>query len=68
MGRMTEIYGVPSAYFLKYCIPRYIIVLSTQVELCCTPRCLFNVALLYPFKQPKAISDKSDPVAELVLR
>lgn len=24
MGRMTKIHGVPSAHFLKYCIPRYI--------------------------------------------
>lgn len=30
---MTKIHGVPSARLLEYCILRYIIVLSTQVEL-----------------------------------
>lgn len=29
---------------------------------------LMSPAWLYPFKQPKAISDKSDPVAELAGR
>lgn len=41
MARMTKIHGVPSARLLKYCILRYIIVLSTQVELWRMRGCLF---------------------------
>lgn len=68
MARMSKIHGVPSAHFLKYCILRYIIVLSTQVELCrMRSRFFFFLCrLLYPPKQPKTISDKSHPFAELV--
>lgn len=49
MARMTKIHGVPSAHFLMYCIPRYIIALSTQVELyaACEDAC-FNVACFIP--------------------